>query len=171
MTIHGLLRKQVEQRLKSWYGLERKTPSKGWLRTVREALGMSAPQLADRIGITRQGISDLEAREREGSVTLAALMKAAHGMNCDLVYAIVPRTDLTALIENQAREKAIAELRRVAHTMRLEDQATEKGAIDRLIQERIHDLLTTGKRRLWERSGHGVAGSERLRERPRGHSR
>jgi len=147
MTRH-LMRRQIERRLEPWSTLDRKTPAIGWLRTVREALGMSAAQLAARIGMSRQGVSDLEAREREGTVTLAALRKAANGMECDLVYGIVPRTSLTRTLEDQARLTAIRELDRVAHTMRLEAQATEGDALQALVRERSKELLET-ERQIW----------------------
>ena len=45
------------------------TPTEGWLRTVRHALGMSGPQLAARLGVTKARISKAErSEERRGGI-------------------------------------------------------------------------------------------------------
>lgn len=135
----------------------------GWLQTVREALGMSAPQLARRLGVSRQGLADLERREREGTVTLAALSRAAEALDCDLVYAIVPRSELGTLIEAQARSRALAEVQQVTHTMRLEAQEVPSDETERLVHERTVDLLSKSPRRLWEIKANESTGSARKR--------
>jgi predicted DNA-binding mobile mystery protein A len=153
MSTNDLLQMQIERRLAAWYALERERPAKGWIFTIRKALGMSSAQLADRLGMTRQAISDLEEREREGTATLSALRKAAEAMNCDLVYAIVPRSDLADMLRNQARQKAIGEIERIAHTMRLENQETASEEVERLIEERTNQLLGGSRRALWSGGG------------------
>ena len=149
MSTTNLLQSQVERRLAPWYALERERPARGWIFTIRKALGMSSAQLADRLGMTRQGVSDLEEREREDTATLSALRKAAEAMNCDLVYAIVPRSELPDVLRNQARRKAIDEIERIAHTMRLENQETGSEEVERLIEERTNQLLGGSRRALW----------------------
>lgn len=148
MTTRQLLRTQIERRLKPWYTLERRKPAAGWVRTLRDALGMSAAQLAARMGISRQAVADLETRERAGTATLAALQKAAEEMQCDLVYALVPRKGLTKTMEDQAHQAAVQELSSVAHSMRLEDQATEPDALQALLRARVEELLLN-ERQLW----------------------
>src|SRR4051794_9153154 len=56
-------------------------PSDGWVRAVRKALGMSVRQLAERMGVRQQSTSKLEANERDGSITLNSLRKAAEAMD------------------------------------------------------------------------------------------
>jgi len=148
-TRHMLL-EQAEQRLSAWQSVPKRPPAAGWLRTIREALGMSAPQLAQRLGISRQGVADLERREREGAVTLESLTKAAAALDCDVVYAVVPRSRLESRIEAQARARALDEVRRVTHTMRLENQEASSGETARLIHRRTVDLLSRNPRKLWE---------------------
>ena len=150
MATEKLLVRQVERRLEPWASVGRVPPKEGWLHMIRQALGMTAPQLGERIGITRQGVGDLEEREQEGTVTLAALRQAADAMNCDLVYAIVPRKSLTEVLSQQAKRKATEEVDRVAHTMRLENQGTGKEEIKRLIEERADQLARGSRRALWK---------------------
>jgi len=152
MSTEKLLVKQLERRLAPWSGVSRTPPKEGWLHTIRKALGMTAPQLADRIGMTRQGVADLEQREREGAVTLAALRQAGDAMNCDLVYALVPRKRLTDVLSEQARQMATKEVERIAHSMRLENQETGIDEIGRLIEERADQLLRGSRRGLWTRA-------------------
>jgi len=116
---------------------------------------MSAPQLGDRLGMTRQGVAGLEARERDGSVTLGTLRRVADAMQCDLVYAIVPRKPLPELLRTQARTRAAAEIQRVAHTMALENQGTTGDEVRRLVEERADQLLRESRRSLWNRAEGG----------------
>ncbi|CAA9323819.1 MAG: hypothetical protein AVDCRST_MAG89-1779 [uncultured Gemmatimonadetes bacterium] len=101
------------------------------------------------MGISQAGVSKLERREADGSVTLNSLRTAADALECDVVYALVPRAgSLTAVMEKRAREIATAAVGRVSHTMRLEDQATSAAAVQAQIEELARDLLDT-PRALW----------------------
>jgi predicted DNA-binding mobile mystery protein A len=130
-------------------------PRTGWLRTIRDALGMSMPQLGHRLGLPRQAVDALEKREANGTVTLNTLREAAAALDADLVYAIVPRQSLARTIEAQAHRKALAELRRIAHTMHLEDQAVDSKEAARQLKERTSELLQTRPRSLWDTDPRG----------------
>ena len=149
--MQGLLLRQVDAKLAPWRDLQRRPPAAGWLRVVRRALGMSAAQLADRLSISRQSLAALERREQEGTVTLEALSKAAAALDCDLVYALVPRSRLSKTVEHQARLRAAEEIQNTAHTMRLEAQGVSAEETERLIQERALQLLSTSPRRVWDK--------------------
>ena len=59
--------KQMEELLQPFRCVARaQVPREGWVRAVREALGMSAAQLAARLNVTRQTIRDLEQSEASG---------------------------------------------------------------------------------------------------------
>lgn len=122
-------------------------PPTGWVRAVREALGMTAEQLGRRLGMTRQGAVDLERREREGGVTLTALQAAADAMGATVVYAIVPKTSLAEIRRVQAHRRAAEELASVSHTMRLESQDVSSEETARQRASREEELLAS--RRLW----------------------
>jgi len=66
-------------------------PERGWIRAIRDALGINGPQLARRLGVSKQRISVLEKAEIEGGASLNSIRQAADALNCDLVYALVPR--------------------------------------------------------------------------------
>ena len=73
---------------------------------MRNALGMSVSQLAKRLNITQSSASGLEKREKEGRLTLKKLKEMANAMDCDLIYAFVPRDSLEKTIHDQARKKS-----------------------------------------------------------------
>ena len=98
-------------------------PSGGWVRAIRTAIGMSARQLAERMGVSQQALSRLEGKEASDAVTLKSLRRAAEAMNCKVVYALVPENgSLQDLIEEQALKKAKELVEAVDHTMMLEAQ-------------------------------------------------
>ncbi len=96
----------------------------GWIATVRKALGMSQDVLGARLGVPKQRLSQIEHRERTGDIKLSQLRDTAEALNCDLVYAFVPREPLEQTVQRRARVIALRELAAVERTMQLEDQAT-----------------------------------------------
>jgi predicted DNA-binding mobile mystery protein A len=125
-------------------------PPRGWVRAVREALGMSAAALASRMGITAGAVTRLEQSEAADRVRLDTLRRAADALGCDLVYLLVPRRPLTAVVRDRARELARWQAAAVEQTMRLEDQAT--GDTSELENQLTGRLLERGG--LWSVTGH-----------------
>lgn len=142
--------RQVEERLATWRGLPLAVPPRGgWIRMIREALGMTTPQLARRLGLTRQSVAALEQREAAGTITLEALRRAAESMDCEVVYAVVPRVELGQMIRNRAVQRAEDQLARVGHSMRLEAQGVSAAEHDRQVREAADALLRGSRRDLW----------------------
>ena len=81
-------------------------PHKGWIRAIRESLGMSSSELASRMGVGQSTVSGLERSELLGSIKLDTLRRAARALDCDLVYYFAPRTTLEDAALAQARRKA-----------------------------------------------------------------
>jgi predicted DNA-binding mobile mystery protein A len=98
-------------------------PHKGWIRAIRDALGMSSTELANRIGVSQQSVSQMEHSELQETITLETLRRAADALDCDLVYVLEPRTTLDEAVRQQAHKKAARHLAPLAHHSRLEDQA------------------------------------------------
>jgi predicted DNA-binding mobile mystery protein A len=101
-------------------------PPKGWIRAIRDAIGMSGSQLGKRMGVTPQAVADLEKSETVGKIGLDTLRRAAEAMDCVLVYAIVPNTSLIEMVDERARALALKALNRVSHSMALEDQRVDR---------------------------------------------
>lgn len=119
-----------------------------WIRDVREALGMTASQLATRLGISPQALLVREKGEARGAITLDRLEKAAHAMECRLVYAFVPEADFESIFKRQVRIKVEAILKDVDRTMRLEGQGV--GYTDVVIEEITKELAENLKSTLWD---------------------
>jgi predicted DNA-binding mobile mystery protein A len=125
-------------------------PPHGWIRAVREALGMSAAVLADRLDVTPSAVIRLEQSEAADRARLETLRRAADALGCDLVYLLVPRRPLNTVVRERARELAHFQVAAVEQTMRLEDQATGD---TRELEERIaRRVLESGD--LWGGDGH-----------------
>jgi predicted DNA-binding mobile mystery protein A len=120
-------------------------PPRGWVRAVREALGMSAAALGARLGTTAGAVTRLERSEAADRIRLDTLRRAADALGCDLVYLLVPRRPLTAVVQERARELARSQVTAVEQTMLLEDQAT--GQTSELEDRLAERLLERGS--LW----------------------
>jgi ABC-type polar amino acid transport system ATPase subunit len=73
----------------------------------------------------------------------------AMAMDCEVVYAVVPRKTLTAILEEKAVEKANAMLKRVDHSMRLEAQEIESSKGLKQRRAVVQSLLKNPKA-LWK---------------------
>ena len=123
-------------------------PPKGWIRAIRDALGINGVQFARRLGVRPQSVEALEKSEAEGTIQLKTLRRAAETLDCTLVYALVPNTSLAGIIDARARKIAMRDLGRVAHTMKLEAQGTGDADLEARINAYISDVLT--ERDLWQ---------------------
>ena len=122
-------------------------PNKGWIRAIRDALGMSSTELAARMGVSQQVVSEIERSERHATVKLKTLSRAANALECELVYALVPRTSLEETVCAQARRKAVHHLATVAHHGRLESQEVPEDELAAQVEE-LTDWFTD-RRGLW----------------------
>ncbi len=145
---HQHARQRLDQRLHPLKPEDRfHPPPKGWIRAIRDAIGMTGGQLASRLGVRPQTIDAIEKSEAAGSIQLNTLRRAAEALDCALVYALVPRTSLDSTVNQRARKIAVRDLQRVAHTMKLEAQATGDTATEARIEAYIRDQIRD--RDLW----------------------
>lgn len=123
-------------------------PGRGWIKAIREAIGMTTGQFARRLGVSQPRVAALEKAEADGVVTLKSLRQAAEALDCDFVYALVPRKPLEQVVKDRARDVAERQLARTDQTMRLENQAVSKARMARARDELAAELLRSD-RRLW----------------------
>jgi predicted DNA-binding mobile mystery protein A len=122
-----------------------KKPPQGWIRTIREALGMTSTQLARRMGLSQPRVIQMEKNEK--NLKIVTLEKAAAALGCRLVYALVPDEPIEDMLRDRAREKATALTRKVNVNMALENQQVDSVAqIDELAAELLSGPLSD----LWE---------------------
>lgn len=146
LTQH-LGRRLLDDSLKEYAKLT--TPGVGYIREIRNAISMSSYQLAQRMGVSQSTAMKLEESERNSTITLRSLERAAEAMGCRLVYAFVPETSLEALVKTQAQSRAKELANRVFQTMALEAQSTETNSQDEIVRQLAEDLLSRNKRDLW----------------------
>ena len=126
-------------------------PQYGWVKAIRTSLGMSMQQLGNKLGISKQGVLDIERREKDGSITIKSLKEVARAMDMQLVYGFIPNDgSLDSLIEKRAIELATKIVMRTATTMELEDQANSKERIEKAIQERAYEIKKEIPKILWD---------------------
>lgn len=133
-------RRIMDKKIRTWLQVRHeKHPPSGWLKAIRGALGISSRQLAQIIGVDMSAVIRLEEREPLGKITIEMLNRAAQAMDCKVIYAIVPRDDydsLEAIVDDRSKKAAKDLLKKIEHSMRLEDQGSpdSKSALERLSQ-------------------------------------
>ena len=148
---HLLAATQIDRKLAPLRAIAaslRPSSAGGWIRALRQGLGLSAAALGNRMRLAQQSVNQLEKNERAGAITLASLRRAAEALDAELFYAIIPRKPLRQTIAERAKEVARKRVAPVAHSMQLEAQ----GLADNELQERITELaleLERNPRELW----------------------
>lgn len=114
-------------------------PDLGWLRTIREALGMSTYELARRMDLSQTRVRQFEEAERQGSIRLSTMNRVAEALNCKFLYVLVPNESLEEMVHRQARHKAATQLS-ISDPDTLENEADDLADLRRVVQ--LDDLTT-----------------------------
>lgn len=143
---------QLNSKMLAFASLQKVTPPPtGWIKAIRNAIGMSMLQLGKRLSITKQSVQDIERREKDGSISLKALREAARALDMQLIYGFVPNDgSLEALIDRKATELAKQIVLRTSNSMKLEDQENSKQRIEKAIEERATIIKTEMPKTLWD---------------------
>lgn len=150
-TSKALARKHLERRLAPLRkASDLLRPPRGWIKAIREALGMTTAQLGKRIGLTQPRVSQIERGEVDGTVTVNTLRQIAEGLNCTFVYALVPNEPLDDMLRERAELIASRQLNTTQHTMRLENQALEPSDLEAARRRLTEELLRGNSTRLWD---------------------
>ena len=120
-------------------------PPQGWVRTIRNFLGMTSTQLAKRLGVNQSRVIRIENNER--NTKISTMEKIADALNCDFVYAFIPRDNIDNIINNQARNKAIKILNKVNKNMALENQMVDS---EDLLDDLVNKILNKNIARIWD---------------------
>jgi predicted DNA-binding mobile mystery protein A len=141
-------RGRLDERLAQFGAAERyRPPARGWIKAIREALGMTTAQLAKRMNIRQPTVVGLEASETRGSIELATLRRAAEALDCTLVYVLIPNKPLGTTVRERAREFLRRRRGPVEHTMLLEDQRVKDSVTDAQLED---TLRGTNPRLFWD---------------------
>jgi predicted DNA-binding mobile mystery protein A len=152
MNKKSLQIQQLSSKMQAYSSLQKLAPPPtGWIRAIRNAIGMSMQQLGNRLSMTKQSVQDIERREKDGSITIKALREAAKALDMQLLYGFVPADgSLEALIDRKAKELAKQIVLRTSNTMKLEDQENSKQRIEKAIEERAITIKNEMPKTLWD---------------------
>lgn len=151
MQAYKLLLKQTSDKLLKYKALtELSKPKCGWIHVVRKALGMTTSQLAKRLGVAQSTVVRYEQAEANDAITLRSLKSVAKAMNCQLVYALVPKTSLEQIIRQAAEKLAEEQLEEITHHMVLEGQRPTDSQLKAIYNELIDDLLSQHPKIMWK---------------------
>ncbi len=143
-------RRQLDKRLNLLKNIETfARPSRGWIKAIREALGMTTTQLAKRLGVAQSRAVAIEQAEAEKTLTLNTLEKAAYALDCRLVYALVPRKPLTELVMERAEQIAKQQLSATRHSMALEAQEVDTTDEQEQFKQLVERLREITGSKLW----------------------
>lgn len=146
----GLARKNLDKKLSAIREARPVTPGRGWTRAIREALGMTLRQLANRMNVVPSRIAAIEKAEETGSITIKSLREAAAALDCEFVYAFVPRQSLDETLRKQVSRKIDNRLLWLNHSMRLENQTVNSNDLNDERQRLVNEALAGSLRGVWD---------------------
>ena len=121
----------------------------GWIKSIREALGMTSSQLAARAGLSQSRISHIENAETEGNIKLSTMQNIARSLGMEFVYGFVPKDTLEAMVREQARKIAMERMKRLSHTMSLELQELSAKNKESALKDMIDKILIDEPKDFW----------------------
>ncbi|SRR6266571_6177260 len=147
----GVLKlEQLEEALRPFRKLTvTRRPALGWARAVREALGMTNAQLADRLRVKSQSIADMQESEVTETIKLQTLRKLAEALGCELVYAVVPPKPLAEMRDERARAVAGRLVQRISQSMKKDARAANAND-ERELERVIKKFLARNPKMLWK---------------------
>ena len=111
---------------------------------------MTTAQLGSRIGVTQPRVVQIEKAERDGTISLDSLERAAQALGCRVVYALVPHESLETRVRDRARALANKRLSSISHSMALEDQRVSEEDEQAQLEHTIEKLVDSPGSRLWD---------------------
>lgn len=143
-------RRQLDKRLNTQRNTSFSRPPRGWIKAIREALGMTTAQLGRRIGVSQSRAVNIEKAEVTGSITLDSLERAAHALDCELVYVLLPRKPLEEMVTERAVALAMDSIKATRHTMALEDQSVGEEEEREQVKQLTRQIAEKSSSNLWK---------------------
>ena len=153
MSVTRAKQRQAQERINQAASLAKSLakPIGGWIATFQEAIGMNAPALAERLGISRNNIYAAIQNEQSGTISVNQLEKIAEAMGGRVVYAIVPREGpVEEIVMAQARTKARRIIQRTRSHMALEEQSEGLRSESEMVEDLAADIIREGRRDFWQ---------------------
>lgn len=145
MNTQKLLRRSYQKKFDIFKQSIISIPLQGWIKTIREFLGMTTSQFAKKISVSQPRIINMEKNEK--NIKISTMERIADSINCDFIYTFVPRENIDDILYNQAKKKAIKILNKVNKNMELENQSVE---YNELLEDLIEELLNANISKIWD---------------------
>lgn len=117
------------------------------LKNIREALGMTQKQLAKRANTTQQNIARLE--KNEVSPSIDTLSKVAKALECELIIGLIPRDNLSKIVEERAKQIAKSINEQSVANAAMELQKPNVNLVKISINEFKENLIKNKRDLLW----------------------
>ena len=150
ITVRKLRLNQLDGRATKLRELMNAFPPNGWIKEIRQALGIRSRQLAERIGISQATLAKIEKGEVKKTVSLKTLDKIAEALDCRMVYAFVPKKSFQILVQDTAHKSAERIVKRVSHSMDLEKQGLSQKKREEKIKTMADEMALTLSKEIWE---------------------
>jgi transcriptional regulator with XRE-family HTH domain len=120
------------------------------IRRIREALGMTQLQLAERSNLQQSVIAEIEGGKRT-DLCLTTIAKLAGGLNCQSVVQIVPQKKIHELVDEKSTELARKIVAASSGSSAIELQMPKRSVINKEINEIKRDILEKHRSSLWQK--------------------
>ncbi len=110
---------------------------------------MTTAQLAHRIGVSQPRVIAIEKAEKNSSITMDSLERAARALDCRVVYALIPRKPLEDLVAERAQIVAEKRLLSTRHSMALEAQSVDRADEEEQLKRLSEQLIRKSASELW----------------------
>lgn len=117
-----------------------------WIRILRNRLRMTQTELAKRAHITQPNLAAIESGKVDPQV--GTLRRIYQGLWCDLNVEPRLQKPLEDILRGRAGTVALKRLKQTMGTMALEDQAPDKEAFRRLLENRTDDILRSRRKHI-----------------------
>ena len=111
---------------------------------------MSREALARRLDVRPEAIKKSEAAEARGGIRLDTLRRMAAAMDCELVYAVVPKRSLQDIVDQRRLQLYRGLSDETLGHMALEGQSVDPADIEAAVMEEAARLYPDD--RLWDES-------------------
>lgn len=144
-------RRLIDKKLEPITALKIEKPNGGWLGVIQKALGIPTNIMAARAGVSSAAAVQAMRSEAAETISLATLRRFANGMECDLVYALVPKNEssLEDMVKQAVYEVAQKMASSTDHHMRLERQAVSQTEVNAQIDDIAKNLYVKFPASLW----------------------
>ncbi|MBI4358607.1 MAG: helix-turn-helix domain-containing protein [Candidatus Omnitrophica bacterium] len=120
------------------------------IKGLRQTLGMTQEQLAERSGLSQSMIADIE-NGRRLNLTTPTITKLAQGLNCHYVSQLIPVKDIQEILDEQSLAVARKIILTSSGSMAIEMQLPGHEVIEKQIIELKNQILKKDKSALWQK--------------------